>query len=87
MNAEACHQASPRETVKSIVLTVLGAKRVADWCGVTEGAVYQWLSRATDAEPFPVKRVPTVLTAARRDGVAFDAAPFMAMLGLSEARP
>lgn len=81
MNVEGGKPGS-RESIKKLVLDVFGVKRVADWCGVSDGAVWQWLSRATDAEPFPVKRVPQVLRGARSEGVEFDDAPLMAVLGL-----
>jgi hypothetical protein len=87
MSTEACHEPSPREVVKRLVLDVLGVKRVAAWCAVTDGAVWQWLSRATDERPFPVKRIPEVLRGARGDGVEFDESPFVTALGLAEARP
>jgi hypothetical protein len=86
MNAETCHEASPREAIKGIVLDVLGVKRVAEWCEVTPAAVWQWLSRATEEAPFPVKRVGAIFAGARRDAVDFDRAPFLRLLGV-EAEP
>ena len=83
MNEPACHEASQKAVVKRLVLDVFGAKRVAAWCGVTDAAVYQWLSRATDEQPFPTRRVPALLLAARREGIAFDEAPLWALLGVA----
>lgn len=65
-------RAGPRVLARDLVLGELGVHNVARWTGVTAFAVYQWISRATDAVPFPESRVLAVILGASRDGVRFD---------------
>lgn len=71
MTDPACH--APGDTqkgrAKALILEVLGVRRVAAWCEVSEGAVYQWLSRGTDIEPIPPSRVAAIVNGARAEGL------------------
>lgn len=76
MADEGCHSTAPlgsRAAAKVVILEDLGVRRVAGWCNVSEAAVYQWLSRGTDLEPIPVKRVSAIVNGARADGLAINA--------------
>lgn len=72
MDGANCH-ASGSETAKGLILKALGVRRVADWCDVSEAAVYQWLSRGTAEHPIPPRYVGKILTGARKAGIAVDA--------------
>lgn len=74
MTAAACHGEveTPRDRAKTLVLRTLGVSRVASWCGVTENAVYQWLSRGTDQEPIPPRAAGKIAASARAEGVTVD---------------
>lgn len=65
---------APRERASNALLKVIGAKRVAAWCGVDIATPYQWLSRGTEANPIPPKYVPIIIKAALAEGlpVAWD---------------
>jgi len=70
MPSASCHPASsPRERAKTLILRTLGVRRIADWCGVGEAAVYQWLSRGTDEEPIPPERVLKIIEGARAESL------------------
>lgn len=60
---------TPRDRAKALILKTLGAKRVAGWVGVTEDAIYQGLSRATDAKPVPASWVPAIVAGAKAEGL------------------
>jgi hypothetical protein len=85
MGARPAQQASQKEAIKALILDGIGAKRVADWCGVSVDAVWQMLSRATDDNPFPVKRALQVIRAARAAGVDADLSPLTRLFGLEPA--
>lgn len=72
MTSAPCHlpNESPRDRAKALILKTLGVRRVAEWCGVAEDTVYQWLSRGTDLEPIPPARVPLIVRGARDAGLA-----------------
>jgi hypothetical protein len=73
MAAKACHAPIPNKAAaRSLILRTLGVRRVADWCGKSEAAVYQWLSRGTDEEPIPPSEVPAILNGAREAGLKAD---------------
>ncbi len=61
------------ERAKALILRDLGVKRVADWTGVAEATVYQWISRATDRAPVPTARGIQIIACAARDGIEIDA--------------
>lgn len=74
MNERDCEAANEpaegaRDRAKALILDQLGVKRVAVWCDVAEDTVYQWLSRGTDAEPIPPKRVADIVKGARAEGL------------------
>lgn len=71
MSDRACEAAkeSPRDRAKKLILADLGVKRVANWCHVSEAAVYQWLSRGSDAEPIPPGHVAAIVSGARDEGL------------------
>lgn len=60
---------TPRDRAKALILKSLGVGRVAGYCGVGEAAVYQWLSRGTDAMPIPPDRVPDIIKGAKAEGL------------------
>lgn len=62
---------TPRERARHLLLTELGARRVANWCKVADLTVYKWLERGTDEEPIPLRHAPTIVARARAEG--FDA--------------
>lgn len=82
-----CHaeRLTPREAAKQLVLKDLGVKRVAFWCDVTEGAVHQWLTRATDETPIPPRRVAQIIAGAHRDRVALNLKVLAPWLPVAEA--
>ncbi len=56
-----------RGQASELILKRLGARRVAEWCGVAEATVYQWLHRGTEDEPIPANRVGAILAGAQRE--------------------
>lgn len=60
---------TPLARAKHLVLKVLGARRVAGWCGLDELSVYKWFERGTDAAPIPANHVPTIVAAAKAEGL------------------
>jgi hypothetical protein len=85
MTATECHaDRASRSPARDLILNTLGAKRVAEWCGVTEAAVYQWLSRGTEDAPVPARYVSLIVRGAKREGVSFDLAQLMPGLGDDE---
>lgn len=71
MDAADSHAASEgaKDRARTLILKTLGVRRVAGWCGVTEDAVYQWLSRGTDAAPVPPQRVASIVAGAKAEGL------------------
>ncbi|HZT52350.1 MAG TPA: hypothetical protein VFA22_10475 [Stellaceae bacterium] len=61
---------SPRETARDLLVKDLGVGAVADWCSVSEAAVYQWISRGDDETPIPPVYVPRIIAGARAAGKA-----------------
>ena len=61
------------ERAKALILRDLGVKRVAEWAGVAEATVYQWLSRATERAPVPTARGIQIIACAAREGIEIDA--------------
>lgn len=61
-------------SARDLVMRVLGRKRVAAWCEVSESAVSQMLIRATPEEPFPPAYVLPVVFGALSEGQRFDVA-------------
>lgn len=57
---------------RDLILKTLGAPLVAEWLGVRENTVYQWLSRGTDGAPFPIERSIKLAERARAEGRGFD---------------
>jgi hypothetical protein len=73
MSATGCHASNAEPlTARAFVRKTLGVKRVADWCGVGEAAVYQWLSRRSEESPIPPRHVPAVIAGVRRAGLKVD---------------
>ena len=73
MAETSCHASpSPKAAARDVILKTLGVKRIADWCGCSEAAVYQWISRGTDAEPIPPAKVAMITVGASAAGIAFD---------------
>jgi transposase len=65
--------ATPRDRAKTVILQELGLRKVAEWCNVSESAVYQWLSRGTDSRPIPTERALAIISAAQAEGITFNA--------------
>lgn len=61
----------PKERARRLILDGFGAKRVAQWCEVKPNTVYQWLKRASDAEPFPPRQALIVHRRAAEAGFTF----------------
>jgi hypothetical protein len=77
MTSSLCHveeQNGTRDRAKTLILKVLGVKRVADWCGIKTDTVYQLLGRGTDEHPFPPSYVAKIAAGAKAAGVDFDPA-------------
>lgn len=78
MAGAACHACSeeeaerPLQKARELLLKKLGVRRVAHWCGVSEDAVYQWLSRGRAEEPMPPVHVPKIVAGAKAEGITFD---------------
>lgn len=87
MNTASCHATvvSPRDRAKQVILKELGVRRVADWCGKSEAAVYQWLSRGSDDEPIPAGQIPAIIEGARKAGILVDAAVIWPALARAQA--
>lgn len=64
-------QASPKAAAKALIMR-LGVKRVAGWCGVSDFAVYQWFSRATDDQPVPLRHVAAIVRGGEQAGERID---------------
>lgn len=60
---------SAHARAKNLLLKVLGARRVAAYCGVAELTVYQWLQRGSDAAPIPARHAPAIVAGAKADGI------------------
>lgn len=73
MSKSGCHAqaTSPRVEAKRLIQE-LGIGHVADWCGLSEAAIYKWFERATDLEPVPTRHVPKIVAGAQRVGKAVD---------------
>jgi hypothetical protein len=82
MQAAACHPCPPEaeeaplneDRIRHIVLKVLGLRKVADWCSVSESAVSQWLSRRNGDAPIPPQHVPAIVAGAAAEGIAIEVA-------------
>lgn len=74
-------QETNRSRAKALLLKTIGASKVAEWCGVGEATVYQWLSRGTEEAPIPNGRIPAILQGARREGIAVDIAVLWPAMG------
>ena len=74
MGGAACHAdvESVRQRARTVLLKTLGAKRVADWCSVSEATVYQWISRGTEDRPIPPERIADISRGAAAAGLKFD---------------
>jgi hypothetical protein len=68
--AETATPLSGKAAARQLILKGLGVRRVADWCGVGEDAVYQWISRGTDETPIPERYVAPICRGAKADGLA-----------------
>jgi len=75
MNPSECPTSGETRTerAKALILRDLGVKRVAEWAGVAEATVYQWLSRATERAPVPTARGIQIIACAAREGIEIDA--------------
>ncbi|WP_137803416.1 hypothetical protein [Caulobacter sp. 3R27C2-B] len=69
MSEDACHAAVSvaNPTAREIILKVIGAKRLAAWCDVSEATPYQWLSRNGDAQPIPLDYAAKVVASAKAE--------------------
>jgi hypothetical protein len=65
----AAPEAGPRARARTLILDVLGVRRVAGWCNVAENTVHQWLSRGTDDRPIPTAHVAAIVNGAAAEGV------------------
>ena len=72
MGEPSCHPSTEPGDARTLILKVLGVKRVAAWCGVGQDAVYQWLSRSTAEAPIPAARVSAIVRGAAACGIKFD---------------
>lgn len=63
---------APAQDARDLVLRVLTVRRVSGWCGVSEGAVHQWLHRGNAEAPVPRARVPVIAGHAAAEGFDFD---------------
>jgi hypothetical protein len=66
--------ATPIELARGLICKTLGVGKVAEWCAISENAVYQWFTRATDAAPIPPAHVLSVVHGAFTSGQRFDIA-------------
>lgn len=75
MNPSECPTSGETRTerAKALILRDLGVKRVAEWAGVAEATVYQWLSRSTERAPVPTARGIQIIACAAREGIDIDA--------------
>lgn len=54
-------------------LVDIGLTRVALWSGVSEAAVYKWMTRRPADSPVPPHHVPAILRGCRKAGIELDA--------------
>ncbi|MDR7232271.1 hypothetical protein J2X45_003377 [Caulobacter sp. BE264] len=69
MTDGACHAPASEAvpTAREIILKVIGAKRLAAWCGVSDATPYQWLSRNGDEQPIPLDYAAKIVAGARAE--------------------
>lgn len=65
-----CHApVSDEHGARDLILNVIGVKRLADWCGVSESTPYQWISRGKGHAQIPVAYASKVIAKAKAEGV------------------